>query len=230
MPQEVAIQALTRKRHVNPCIGTDAILIRNVGIVPEDVGDLSAENAAYSKHLLSMESSTTLPLSHLSTLMSIPHRRNRAFSLKPWKQRTSQPTRFYCQKMYVPGFGEASPEAKAARNLHNFFTYIAVRIVTAQLEFLMTEQSYNTEAYKELMEFMNTHSLNDGDQFCANLMRESPRHKSLAMRILEVRSAYCKNDFEWDNLNRLASKMADESNTRLMRDYVLETSHVESEE
>ncbi|KAK3016791.1 hypothetical protein RJ639_006057 [Escallonia herrerae] len=171
-----------------------------------------------------MESSTTFPLSHLSTLMSIPHRRNRAFSFKPWKQRTSQPTRFYCQKMYVPGFGEASPEAKAARNLHNFFTYIAVRIVTAQLE------SYNTEAYKELMEFMNTHSLNDGDQFCANLMRESPRHKSLAMRILEVRSAYCKNDFEWDNLNRLASKMADESNTRLMRDYVLETSHVENEE
>lgn len=32
------------------------------------------------------------------------------------------------------GFGEASPEAKAAKNLHNFFTYVAVRIVTAQLE------------------------------------------------------------------------------------------------
>jgi len=32
------------------------------------------------------------------------------------------------------GFGEASPEAKAANNLHNFFTYIAVRIVTAQLQ------------------------------------------------------------------------------------------------
>ena len=32
------------------------------------------------------------------------------------------------------GFGEASPEAKAAKNLHNFFTYVAVRIVTAQLQ------------------------------------------------------------------------------------------------
>lgn len=32
------------------------------------------------------------------------------------------------------GFGEASPEAKAAKNLHNFFTYVAVRIVIAQLE------------------------------------------------------------------------------------------------
>ncbi|KAE9452713.1 hypothetical protein C3L33_15366, partial [Rhododendron williamsianum] len=123
---------------------------------------------------------------------------------------------------HIAGFGEASPEAKAANNLHNFFTYIAVKIVTAQLE------SYNPEAYEELMEFLSRHALNNGDKFCADLMRESPRHKSLALRILEVRSAYCKRDFEWDNLKRLASKMVDESNTRLMRDYVLETSHEES--
>lgn len=32
------------------------------------------------------------------------------------------------------GFGEASPEAKAAQNLHNFFTFVAVKIVAAQLE------------------------------------------------------------------------------------------------
>ncbi|KAM6585668.1 hypothetical protein CsatB_012670 [Cannabis sativa] len=125
--------------------------------------------------------------------------------------------------MYVPGFGEASPEAKAAKNLHNFFTYIAVRIVGAQL------QSYNPEAYKELMEFMDKHSLNDGDKFCASLMRESPRHKGLAMRILEVRSAYCKNDFEWDNLKRLSFKMVDDANTNIMRDYVLETSQADNE-
>lgn len=43
----------------------------------------------------------------------------------------------------------------------------------------LTEQSYNTEAHKEMMEFMETHSLNDGDKFCAALMRESSRHKSL---------------------------------------------------
>ena len=38
---------------------------------------------------------------------------------------------------FVAGFGEASPEAKAAKNLHNFFTYVAVRIVSAQLEVLL---------------------------------------------------------------------------------------------
>ncbi|KAD3337966.1 hypothetical protein R6Q59_027268 [Mikania micrantha] len=173
-----------------------------------------------------MESSTILPLSHVSIFYHKPHGTNiGAFpcNFKRFKRSSSTITVSNCQKMHVSGFGEASPESKAAKNLHNFFTYVAVRVVTAQLE------SYNLEAYKELMEFLDRHSLNDGDKFCAALMRESSRHKTLAMRILEVRSAYCKKDFEWDNLQRLAKKMADESNTRLMRDYVLETSHVENE-
>ncbi|KAL8119467.1 chaperonin-like RBCX protein 1, chloroplastic isoform X2 [Apium graveolens] len=166
-----------------------------------------------------MEFSTILPLSQLSCFIPKTCTLIRAHPFKPWRHRNSKPARFRCQKMYVPGFGEASPEKKAAKNMHNFFTYIAVRIVGAQLE------SYNTEAHKDLLEFLDKNSLNDGDKFCAALMRESPRHKGLAMRILEVRSSYCKKDFEWDNLQRLASKMADESNTRIMRDYVLETSH-----
>ncbi|KAM5588788.1 chaperonin-like RBCX protein 1, chloroplastic [Rosa sericea] len=173
-----------------------------------------------------MESSAALvPFSQLPSFFSQkPNNRiSKAHPTWPSKPRTSLPTRIHCQKMYVPGFGEASPEAKAANNLHSFFTYVAVRIVTAQLE------SYNTEAYEELMEFLSRNSLNDGDKFCADLMRESSRHQALALRILEVRSAYCKNDFEWDNLKRLACKMVDESNTRLMRDYVLETSHVDNE-
>jgi hypothetical protein len=33
-----------------------------------------------------------------------------------------------------PGFGEGSPEKKAARNLQHFFNYIAVRVVLTQLE------------------------------------------------------------------------------------------------
>ncbi|VAI71993.1 unnamed protein product [Triticum turgidum subsp. durum] len=129
-----------------------------------------------------------------------------------------------CHKMYVPGFGEGSPEKKAAISLLNFFNYLAVRIVLAQLE------SYNREAYVELKEFTSRNSVNDADSFCKNLIRESPRHKALAMRILEVRSAYMKNDFEWDNLKKLSFKMVDEANIKLMRDYVLETSHIEDDE
>lgn len=32
------------------------------------------------------------------------------------------------------GFGEASPEGQAAAAMHNFFTYVAVKIVCSQLE------------------------------------------------------------------------------------------------
>jgi hypothetical protein len=32
------------------------------------------------------------------------------------------------------GFGEGSPERKAATNLQHFFNYVAVRVVLAQLE------------------------------------------------------------------------------------------------
>ncbi|XP_074592896.1 chaperonin-like RBCX protein 1, chloroplastic [Curcuma longa] len=152
--------------------------------------------------------------------IALPRRR---CSLSPPRKRLLASRDLRCQKMYVPGFAEASPEAKAARNLQDFFTYLAVKIVLAQLE------SYNREAYDELMEFISGNSLNDGEKFCRRLMRESPRHKGLALRILEVRSAYAKQDFEWENLKKLAFKMVDESNTRLMRDYVEETSHLENE-
>lgn len=42
------------------------------------------------------------------------------------------------------GFGEASPEAKAAKHLHDFFTYVAVRIVSAQLEVNLIQNSHLT--------------------------------------------------------------------------------------
>lgn len=50
--------------------------------------------------------------------------------------------------------------------------------------FCQVLQSYNPEAYKELMEFVGRQSLNDGDQFCASMMRESSRHQSLGMHVV----------------------------------------------
>lgn len=77
---------------------------------------------------------------------------------------------------------------------------------------------------------------------------------------MQVRSAYQKQDFEWENMKKLAfkvrhpspslpcplsrlvqftpvhsglaivaSQMVDESNTRLMRDYILETTDIDNE-
>lgn len=55
----------------------------------------------------------------------------------------------------------------------------------------LTEQSYNPEAHVELMEFLERNSLNDGDEFCATLMRESPRHKSLGTHTYRSHN-YCE--------------------------------------
>ncbi|MBA0778383.1 hypothetical protein Gotri_006252 [Gossypium trilobum] len=153
-----------------------------------------------------MASLALLPLTQPSFLPSKPFKSNVGFPpSSPLNQRTSHATPLNCHKMYVPGNG-ASPEAKAAKNLHGFFNYITVKIVSAQL------QSYNPEAYKDLMEFLNTHSLNDGDKFCASLMRESSRHKTLEMILV------------------FGMQMVDESNTKLMREYVQETSRVTEKE
>ncbi|GAQ78395.1 chaperonin-like RbcX protein [Klebsormidium nitens] len=120
--------------------------------------------------------------------------------------------------MFVPGFGEKSPEAKAADSLHNFFTFTALKIVLSQL------QSYNPDAYKDLMEFAQKSPLKDGDEFVHQLMRVSPQHKTLAMRILEVRSAYASEDFEWDNVQKLSKKRMEESNTKVLREFLQQSS------
>uniref|UniRef100_A0A2P2LNJ2 Uncharacterized protein LOC107420723 n=1 Tax=Rhizophora mucronata TaxID=61149 RepID=A0A2P2LNJ2_RHIMU len=83
-----------------------------------------------------MESSSLhLSVSQLSVFPPKPIGHNKAYPFcRPSIKKPLLPARLHCQKMYVPGFGEASPEAKAAKNLHNFFTYIAVKVVIAQLE------------------------------------------------------------------------------------------------
>ncbi|KAL0398826.1 UNVERIFIED_CONTAM: Chaperonin-like RBCX protein 1, chloroplastic [Sesamum radiatum] len=176
-----------------------------------------------------MESSTFVQASQFSLFPVKRRSTNRdTLPFKPWKPTTSRSTTLQCHKMYVPGFGEASQKPKQQNTCTTFSPILLLELSVRSFSSL-TEQSYNREAYADMMQFLERHSLNDGDKFCADLMRESSRHKSLALRILEVRSAYCKSDFEWDNLKRLSLKMVDDRNTRLMRDYVSETSSVKSE-
>eukprot|EP00245_Coleochaete_scutata_P004527 TRINITY_DN17243_c0_g1_i1.p1 TRINITY_DN17243_c0_g1~~TRINITY_DN17243_c0_g1_i1.p1 ORF type:complete len:203 (+),score=37.26 TRINITY_DN17243_c0_g1_i1:227-835(+) len=126
------------------------------------------------------------------------------------------------QKMLVPGFGDLrSPEGKAADSLHNFFTYVALRIVLTQLE------AYNKEGFEELNSFAARVPIKDGDKWLQELLRESPRHKNLALRIMDVRSAYCREDFEWENLKKISDKKMERENTRLMREFLMETSKLE---
>lgn len=43
---------------------------------------------------------------------------------------------------------------------------------------VMSEQDYNPETYEELMQFADSHSLNEGDKFCA---QQSPSHQRLGL-------------------------------------------------
>lgn len=41
----------------------------------------------------------------------------------------------------------------------------------------------------------------------------------VGVRVLEVREAYAREDFEWDHLQRLSSKALKEGNVKLMRQH-----------
>jgi len=119
-------------------------------------------------------------------------------------------------KMDVGGDGFSSPETDLSRHLKNFFTWVAVRIVLAQLREL---GSWETHA--ELHHFAETHSLKDGDSFINQLMTE---HQELALRVLKVRELYPKEEFEWGKCKKLVVDDMREANLRIMREYLYKTS------
>lgn len=72
----------------------------------------------------SMEFSTILPLTQLSCFMPKTCTVIRAHPFKPWRQRNSKPTRFRCQKMYVPGNRTIHCIVLTTSKLHEFRHYI----------------------------------------------------------------------------------------------------------
>jgi hypothetical protein len=81
--------------------------------------------------------------------------------------------------MYVPSdsFGGVSPERKGAEVINTFFTFVAVKIVLAQLEGSSsgrgtTAGAYNPEGYKVLDTFLRVHPLkNSPDVWLGKLMK-----------------------------------------------------------
>ncbi len=121
--------------------------------------------------------------------------------------------------MHVPsdGFGGVSPERKAAELLSTFFTFAAARIVLAQLEGdgRGALGSFAGAGHANLTAYMLAHPLRgDPDAWLAGLLAEE---EMLAVRIMEVRAAYAKTDFEWPQLQRLAGEGLEAANGRAMR-------------
>mmetsp|Transcript_20598 Transcript_20598/g.51885 ORF Transcript_20598/g.51885 Transcript_20598/m.51885 type:complete len:174 (-) Transcript_20598:1046-1567(-) len=121
-------------------------------------------------------------------------------------------------KMFVPsdGFGGVSPERKAAEMLRTFHTFVAVRVVMAQLEGSGRGAlgSYNAEYYQMLADHLQEVPMKNGDEWLESLML---KNQLLGVRISEVRAAYAESDFEWEQLRRLALEGTKEANVALMR-------------
>ena len=114
-------------------------------------------------------------------------------------------------------FGGVSPERKSGEILRTFFTFVAVKIVMAQLEGVGRGDlgSYNASGYTTLSKFIQEHPLkNNGDAWLGQLMLED---EMLGVRIMEVRLAYSSEDFEWQSLKRVAVEEMQVANVMLMR-------------
>ena len=131
--------------------------------------------------------------------------------------------------MFVPadGMGGERPESKGAAALSRLFTFVAIRIVQAQMEGLGNDGGFAPQAtgmsgdvespgYDALRRAMSETPLGDGDTWIEALMQ---RDAALAMRIMSVREAYTK-DFDWALLAGLTQRRVAEGNTRLMRAHV----------
>ena len=135
--------------------------------------------------------------------------------------------------MFVPadGFGGERPETKGAAALSRLFTFVAIRIVQAQLEGLGGDGGFAPQAtgmkgnvespsYDALRRTMEEVPLGDGDSWIEALME---RDSALALRLMSVREAYAL-DFDWQLLAGLTARRVADGNTRLMRAHVERTS------
>jgi hypothetical protein len=112
-----------------------------------------------------------------------------------------------------------SPERKAGEILRTFFTFAAVKIISAQLEGdgRGSLGSFNASSYITLTKFLETHPLrSNSDEWLAKLMEED---ELLGARIMEVRVAYANSDFEWDQCQRVAVQDIEKANIAVMRQH-----------
>ncbi|KAK3253966.1 hypothetical protein CYMTET_36804 [Cymbomonas tetramitiformis] len=81
--------------------------------------------------------------------------------------------------MFVPSdsFGGKSPERKAAEAMRNLFTFVAARVVLAQLEGSGRGAlgAYDAESYEVLSNFLLDNPIQDCDKWCSELMNKNSK-------------------------------------------------------
>ena len=125
-----------------------------------------------------------------------------------------------CGASYYVDLGGISPERKAAGMMKTLFTMCAVKIVLAQMEGSSAGRggtafgTLNPSAVQTLYTHLEEHELRDGDEWIASLMTKD---RLLALRLVQVREDYCREGFEWENLEKVAVKTVEEGGINLLR-------------
>lgn len=113
-----------------------------------------------------------------------------------------------------------SPERKAAGMMKNLFTMCAVKIVLSQMEGSSAGRgatafgTLNPSAVQILYKHLEEHELRDGDEWISLLMAKD---RLLALRLVQVREDYCREGFEWNNLQKVSVKTVEEGGINLLR-------------
>jgi hypothetical protein len=129
-------------------------------------------------------------------------------------------TKTRAQRVPNDCFGYIAPESKAAHALTNLWTMCAVRVVLAQEEGYDNEGA-PTELSRALGDFLHEHPLRDGREWLTSLMsHESTLLRLAAVRIMEVRAAYGKEDFDFARVQREAIDFVVKENDALTVEYV----------
>jgi hypothetical protein len=144
----------------------------------------------------------------------------RATAVAPVSHRPSSPA--CCSRMHVPSdsFNGRSPERHAAMMLENMFTFCACKIALAQMQGDGRGDlgSFGGEQHTTLKNFMAEHPLGSGSVNSKEwLERLLQVDRDLALRIIECRYAYAKEDFEWEQLKRIAVDGMDAANVGILR-------------
>ena len=124
------------------------------------------------------------------------------------------------------GVDGMTPERRGASLLVDYFTFVSVEIVLAQIE---AHQKHRWWALKNYIqeEFGGRVT---GDETLKQMMR-NPMWSDIAVRVAEVRKMYVTDEegFEWHNLKRLAGELAAERNRLLMVEHVMGAAQFQAE-
>ena len=109
--------------------------------------------------------------------------------------------------------------SKASEALKTLFTIAAVR-TTLDQELSYDNEGGSTALSSALAGFLETHPLRNGDEWLEALMRDEPQLRLAALRLMETRAAYARENFDWQALRDLAVETTVRGNDALMVKYV----------